>query len=64
MKIKARQLSNLMMVGGNEKKYRFIIDRGILKEWVGIGWLDIRETNEEDYQQYPEVDHEHITRDL
>jgi hypothetical protein len=53
--IKAHELSRLKMAAGNEKKYRYVIDNGILKDWVGIGWVDIREVTEKDYEKYPTV---------
>lgn len=55
-KVKARELSKLKMVAGNEKKYKIVIDNGILKEWVAIGWIDIGEATEEDYEYYPVVE--------
>ena len=43
------------MAGGNEEKYTAVIDNGILKEWVAIGWIDIREATEKDYEKFPTV---------
>ena len=41
------------MVNGNEKKYKIVIDNGIVKEWVGIGWIEIRKATKAD--KYPIV---------
>ena len=41
------------MVNGNEKKYKIVIDNGIVKEWVGIGWIKIRKATKAD--KYPIV---------
>lgn len=46
--IKRSELTNLRMVAGNEKKYSVVIIDGVVKEWVGIGWIEIREPTEED----------------
>jgi hypothetical protein len=55
-KVKASELSKLRMVAGNEKKYSAVIDNGILKEWVAIGWIDLRKATEKDYQKFPVVE--------
>lgn len=39
-KIKRSELSNLRMVAGNENKYDKVIIDGVVKQWVGIGWVD------------------------
>ena len=43
------------MTAGNEKKYDAVIDNGTLKEWVGIGWVDVREATQKDYEKFPTV---------
>jgi len=53
--VQATELSKFRMAGGNEKKYKAVIDNKILKEWVGIGWVDIREATEKDYEKFPVV---------
>ena len=53
--VKATELSKFRMVAGNEKIYRFVIDEGIVKDWVGIGWVDIGPATEKDYEKYPTV---------
>ncbi len=52
-KIKRSELSNLRMVAGNEKKYSIVIIDGILKEWVGIGWVGEGKASIEDKRKYP-----------
>jgi hypothetical protein len=38
--VKRSELSNMKMVAGNEKKYDAVIVDGVVKEWVGIGWIE------------------------
>lgn len=53
MTVKASEVSMISMAAGNEKKYGKVIEDGQLKEWVGIGWIDIDE--EPDETKYPVV---------
>lgn len=53
--VEARELGNLRMVEGGEKKYQIVIDSGLVKEWVGIGWIELRKATFEDREQYPIV---------
>jgi hypothetical protein len=53
--VKATELSNMRMAGHNEKKYQAVIDNGILKEWVAIGWVDVRKATDEDHKNFPVV---------
>ena len=55
-KVKATELSNFRMAGHNEMKYPAVIDNGILKEWVAIGWVDLREATPEDHKIFPVVE--------
>ena len=50
-----RELSSYRMVAGNEKLYSTVIDDGRLKDWVGIGWIDIGMATEEHKAQFPTV---------
>ena len=34
------ELTSHKMAAGNEAKYSKVVLNGILKEWVGIGWID------------------------
>ena len=56
MKVKVTELSNIRMAGHNEKEYPVVIDNGILKEWVAIGWIDLREATQKDYKKFPSVE--------
>jgi len=57
MKIVSRaELSNMRMVSGNEKKYATVIDGGVVKDWVGIGWIDVRKATAKDKLSFPTVD--------
>lgn len=53
--VHARELSSIRMTAGNEKKYIKVIDEGTLKEWVGIGWVDLRPATANDAKQFPTV---------
>jgi hypothetical protein len=55
VKVHAKELSNIKMVEGNEHTYNIVIDNGILKEWVAIGWIEVREATPEDFKRYPTV---------
>jgi hypothetical protein len=54
-KIPRREVSNRRMIEGNENKYSIVILEGELKEWVGIGWIDIGPATNEDRKKYPTV---------
>ena len=51
--VKRSKLSNLRMTAGQEKKYSVVVVDGRVKEWVGIGWIDLREATAEDREKYP-----------
>ena len=53
--VHASELSTMAMVAGNENKYSIIIDKRILKEWVGIGWIELRTASTADKEKYPTV---------
>lgn len=53
--VKINECSNIRMVCGNEKKFDSVIHNGILKDWVGIGWIDVRKATKEDYKKYRTV---------
>jgi hypothetical protein len=50
-----RELSREKMIDGNEKFFTKVIDNGMIKDWVGIGWVADVPAKEEDYCKYPEV---------
>ena len=52
--IKRSEVSNTKMIAGNEKKYTKVIDDGVVKEWVGIGWIALDETP--DPKKYPTLE--------
>lgn len=53
--VDASKLSTRRMTAGGEKKYPVVIDGGILKTWVGFGWVRERKAQKKDYDQYPVV---------
>lgn len=56
LKVKRSELTNLRMVAGNERKYDKVIIDGRVKEWVGIGWIDLGMPSDADRLLLPEVD--------
>lgn len=55
--VKAADCSALKMVAGGEKLHPTVIDRGVVKDWVGFAWIALRTPTEEDYKKYPVVVH-------
>lgn len=57
--VKRSQLTNKAMSNGGEEVITKVIDYsvppGVLKNWVGIGWVDERLPTEEDKQNYPVI---------
>lgn len=60
--IRAYELSTIRMVAGREKTVSRVIDNTTLKEWVGFGWIDIREATSADKKKYPKVIYEDVQR--
>jgi hypothetical protein len=54
--VQARRLSNLAMANGYEKLYTIVIDNNVVKEWVGIGWIELRKATTKDLNKYPIVE--------
>jgi hypothetical protein len=54
-KIQSSKVSNIAMTTGGEKRITKVIDGGIVKEWVGIGWIDLHKANAADRKKYPTV---------
>lgn len=54
-KIQRKELSNLMMVAKNEKKFSVIINDGRKMRWVGFGWVDEGPASKKDCKSYPTV---------
>ena len=54
--VKRSELSTIKMVAGNEKKYQRVIHDGIVKNWVGFGWIVEGEATDTDYEKYPKVE--------
>lgn len=53
--VKRAHLSPLHMAAGAERKHPRVIDGGHVKEWVGIGWIEVREATKADLAAYPHV---------
>ncbi len=53
--VAASQVSTMAMVNGNEHKFTKIIHGDVLKEWVGIGWIDKGAPTAKDRELYPKV---------
>jgi hypothetical protein len=56
MKIKRADLSTIKMVAGGEKRYPKVVLDGRVKEWVGFGWIDLREAEQQDFLNLPVVE--------
>jgi hypothetical protein len=54
--IAASKLTNMAMVNGNEELYKVVIDNGYVKEWVGIGWIELRKATPGDLKKHPTVE--------
>jgi hypothetical protein len=60
--VAAKELSTIAMVNGNESKYKIVIDNGVLKEWVGFGWIILHGgVTPEDSKKYPTVERGEIS---
>lgn len=48
--------ATLRMTTGGEKSHPIVIHDGMVKEWVGFGWIDLGLAVPDDYLKYPEVE--------
>lgn len=53
--IKRAELSTLRMVAGGEKRHPQVIEAGRVKEWIGFGWIDLREATADDLATLPHI---------
>jgi len=54
--VHASDLTLVKMDAGGEKRHKIVVDTdGILKEWVGFGWIDLRPASEADRGRWPRV---------
>ena len=53
--IKRERVTTIAMVAGGEKKLTKVVYNGMLKEWVGSGWIDLRRATMSDKAKYPRV---------
>lgn len=51
--INITDLRTISMVTKNEKNYQTVIHAGIIKDWVGIGWIELGKPTKEDFKKYP-----------
>mgnify|MGYP001590133050 CR=1 FL=1 len=51
--ISLNELRAIPMVVRNEKKIQTVIFDGKLKEWVGMGWIDLCEPKADDFKKHP-----------
>lgn len=54
--IPRKDATNIAMVNGNEATITHIIQDGMVKEWVGIGWVELREATPADYESIGELE--------
>lgn len=50
------QFKDCASIYGSKGKLCNVIINGILKEFVGIGWIDIRQATKKDYSIYSELE--------
>lgn len=55
LQVQRRELTTIRMVAGNENLHPIVIDDRTVKEWVGIGWIDLRRATADDFTKYPLV---------
>ena len=53
--VKASELTTLKMSCGNAKKFSRVIEDGMVKNWVGIGWVTEHKATAKDMLRYPKV---------
>ncbi len=53
--VEPEELSTMKMSCGGPELYELVIDGGVLKRWVGIGWMDEGEPTEEQWETLPQV---------
>lgn len=53
--VSVRDVSTIAMVNGNERKFDRVIHGGVVKEWVGIGWIETGEPTAEELETLPHV---------
>jgi hypothetical protein len=53
--VRAEECSSFKMVSGNEKRLTRVIDDGVVKNWVGIGWVSEGSASEADRGELPHV---------
>ncbi len=56
--VKSSELASFRMVASNEKKYDRVIDKGVVKQWVGFGWVTEEAPTDEERATLPFVVHE------
>lgn len=55
LQVQRRELTTIRMVAGGENLHPIVIDDRTVKEWVGIGWIDLRRATSDDFTKYPIV---------
>ena len=53
--VSRNDLTTWKMVTGNEDTYSTVIDGDRLREWVGIGWIDVGMATDEHRAIYPTI---------
>ena len=53
--VKRDLLAPIKMTTGGERTHRIVIDEGVVKEWIGFGWIELHEADQSDLDQYPSV---------
>ena len=53
--IPVARLGILAMTAGGERETSLVIHEGVVKEWVGIGWIELRDPTAEDRATIPQA---------
>lgn len=48
-----KQCDTIAMVEGGERRHPIIIDGNRVMQWVGFGWISLREATPDDRTKYP-----------
>lgn len=54
--VKRSELDAWRMLDGNELFYPIVIDDRTVKEWIGVGWIDLRRATTDDLAKYPLIE--------
>lgn len=53
--VRRTELATILRVAGGEKRHPIVILDGVVREWVGFGWITLDPATDEDRMKYPTV---------